>query len=98
MPKDMTLNTNERLKMSNSKCPVHGIPDCSPLLNGCSWSPSKKPLYVVYGVLTDYFSDYYPDDEARLHVAGEILKSLGVGHDCDYGDNCFLWNLELEVQ
>lgn len=22
--------------MANPKCPVHGIPDCSPLLNGCS--------------------------------------------------------------
>lgn len=21
------------------RCPVHGIPDCSPLLNGCSWRP-----------------------------------------------------------
>lgn len=22
--------------MSTYRCPVHGIPDCSPLLNGCS--------------------------------------------------------------
>jgi hypothetical protein len=24
-----------------TKCPEHGIPDCSPLLNGCSWSPDE---------------------------------------------------------
>lgn len=23
-------------------CPTHGIPDCSPLLNGCSW-PNRRP-------------------------------------------------------
>jgi hypothetical protein len=22
-----------------ARCPRHGIPDCSPLLNGCSWTP-----------------------------------------------------------
>lgn len=22
-----------------ARCPVHDIPDCSPLLNGCSWRP-----------------------------------------------------------
>lgn len=25
-------------------CPRHGIPDCSPLLNGCSWNPEERPL------------------------------------------------------
>lgn len=24
-----------------TRCPTHGIPDCSPLLNGCSWKPSE---------------------------------------------------------
>lgn len=26
------------------RCPVHGIPDCSPLLNGCSWNPDVPTL------------------------------------------------------
>lgn len=45
------------LEGRRQRCPVHGIPDCSPLLNGCSWNPDPEgrsrttpepsPLYVV---------------------------------------------------
>lgn len=32
----MTANAIERLTRSLRTCPDHGMPDCSPLLNGCS--------------------------------------------------------------
>lgn len=30
--------------LEHGLCPVHGIPDCSPLLNGCSWRPNAKEI------------------------------------------------------
>ena len=33
----------EPVSQDTPRCPIHGIPDCSPLLNGCSWRSQDTP-------------------------------------------------------
>jgi hypothetical protein len=35
----VTEQESQATSSTSQRCPIHGIPDCSPLLNGCSWKP-----------------------------------------------------------
>lgn len=41
------------------RCPLHGIPDCSPLLNGCSWKPDARQR-IRDAVADIAFGEYGP--------------------------------------
>lgn len=46
------------------KCPVHKIPDCSPLLNGCSILTSWLPAHD--DTLLTELADYAADPEVKV--------------------------------
>lgn len=65
------------------KCPVHGIiPDCSPILNGCTFTPAFSPAETASedepGILETFFGKGWPDTPTVPRVAGS-LDDLKVG-------------------
>lgn len=46
------------------KCPVHRIPDCSPLLNGCTWRP--VPVPTLGSAEVSYVDGFDVDPEGNV--------------------------------
>lgn len=55
------------------RCPVHRIPDCSPLLNGCSWRPGPVGVTPTRHELCD---------RPGQHTPHGIVGADGIVHAC----------------
>lgn len=81
-----TTAAREEAVKAGIRCPVHGIPDCSPLLNGCS-----IPTTTVQGRVhmaewaRTYLAAQRPTDAECIAVLDVTYGPLGP-HDEPYDD------------
>lgn len=87
------IDPNQNLSLPTQRCPEHNMPDCSPLLNGCSWRPTEIHLvHAAAWIETDMVG--YQDDGlnswltnnpsaplvASINLAS-FVKTLATRHD-----------------